>query len=124
MLTRIRNANRINNDRVDIPLSNLKKELARILKEEGYIKDFRVVGGRNVQKNIRVYLKYGKGRTKVLSGLKRVSRPGLRVYAGKEEIPKVMGGLGICIMSTPKGIMTGKNSKEHGIGGEVLCYVW
>lgn len=124
MLTRIRNANKINNDRVDIPLSNLKKELARILKEEGYIKDFRVVGGKNVQKNIRVYLKYGKGRTKVLSGLKRVSRPGLRVYAGKEEIPQVMGGLGICIMSTPKGIMTGKSSKEQGIGGEVLCYVW
>lgn len=125
MITRIRNANMIFHERVDIPHSSMKKEIARILKEEGYIKDFRIMRGKTqAHKFIRVYLKYGKNRTKVITGLTRVSKPGLRVYAAKDEIPRVMGGLGICIVSTPKGIMTGRLSTETGVGGEVICYVW
>jgi small subunit ribosomal protein S8 len=103
----------------------MKKEILRILKEEGYIKDFKVIKGKTaVQKLIRVFLKYGKNRARTITGIKRVSRPGLRIYAGKDEIPRVMGGLGICIVSTPKGIQTGRQSVKDGIGGEVLCYVW
>lgn len=125
MLTRIRNANGVYHEKVDIPLSNMKKEILRIMKEEGYIKDFKVIKGKTaVQKLIRVFLKYGKNRARTITGIKRVSRPGLRIYAGKDEIPRVMGGLGICIMSTPKGIQTGRQSVKDGVGGEVLCYVW
>ena len=122
MLTRIRNANIVRSKLVEIPASKVKHELARILKEEGYIDDFEVVDSSN-QGTIRVHLKY-MGKDRVISGLKRISRPGLRVYAGKDEIPRVLGGLGVAILSTSQGIMTDKSARSTGIGGEVLCYIW
>lgn len=122
MLTRIRNANSVNRDVVDIPASRLKAELARIFKEEGYIRDFRRIddGKHGV---IRVYLKYAN-KEKVISGVKRISKPGLRVYARRNEIPRVLGGLGIAVLSTSKGIMSDKQARKEGLGGEVVCYVW
>lgn len=122
MLTRIRNATIVRDKVVEIPVSKVKVELAKIFKQEGYIEDFEIVDN-GTQGIIRVYLKYN-GKDKVISGLKRISKPGLRVYAGKDEIPKVLGGLGIAVMSTPKGIMTDRKARAEGIGGEVLCYVW
>ena len=123
-LTRVRNANTAYKKSVDIPASNMKASLASILKEEGYIKDFEVVDGeRAVHKNIRVYLKYDQ-KTRVISGLKRISKPSLRVYVGKDDIPRVLGGLGVAILSTSKGVMSDKNARREGVGGEVLCYVW
>ena len=122
MLTRIRNALVVKHDEVDIPTSNMKKEIARILLEEGYINGFEVVGDKG--ETIKVALKYGPKGERVISGLKRISKPGLRVYAGSDELPKVLGGLGIAIISTPKGVMTEKEARKMRHGGEVLAYVW
>ena len=122
MLTRIRNALVVKHDEVDIPASNMKKEIARILLAEGYIKGYEIVGEKG--ETIRVALKYGAKGEKVISGLKRISKPGLRVYAGSQELPKVLGGLGIALISTSKGIMTDKKARQEGIGGEVLAYIW
>ena len=123
MLTRIRNANSAKHETVDIPASNVKKAIAQILLDEGYIKGFTVIEDTK-QGMIRVTLKYGPGKTRVISGLRRVSKPGLRIYAGCEELPRVMRGLGIAIISTPKGIMTDKKARKENVGGEVLAYVW
>jgi len=122
MLTRIRNALVVKHEEVEIPTSNMKKEIARILLEEGYIKGYEIVGEKG--ETIKVALKYGPRGEKVISGLKRISKPGLRVYAGSEELPKVLGGLGIAIISTPKGVMTDKEARKLRHGGEVLAYVW
>lgn len=122
-LTRIRNANSVHHEKVEIPASNLKKRMAEILKEEGMIKDFEYIED-GKQGILRIYLKYGANKQKVITGLKRISRPGLRVYAKKDEIPKILGGLGIAIISTSQGVMTDKNARKSGLGGEVLCYVW
>jgi len=123
-LTRVRNANTAMKKSVEIPASNIKVSLTQILKDEGFIKDFEVVKEpETVKKNIRVYLKYDQ-KTRVITGLKRISKPSLRVYVGKEDIPKVLGGLGVAVLSTSKGIMTDKKARRDGMGGEVLCYVW
>ena len=123
MLTRIRNANKMGYEEVKVPSSKLKVELARILKEEGFIKDYKVENN-GVEKNILLTLKYGKKKEKVITGLKRISKPGLRVYVRSDEVPKVLNGLGIAIISTSKGIMTDKEARKLNIGGEVLAYVW
>ena len=123
MLTRIRNANSAKHDTVDVPASNMKKAIAQILLEEGYIKNFQLIDD-GTQGVIRITLKYGAGKEKVISGLRRVSKPGLRVYAGADELPKVLRGLGIAIVSTSKGIMTDKKARESHVGGEVLAFVW
>ncbi len=122
MLTRIRNANMKRHAVVDIPASNMKKQIANILLEEGYIKEIQELSD-NKQGTLRVTLKY-VGKEKVISGMKRISKPGLRVYVGAEELPKVLGGLGIAIVSTSKGIMTDKQARALGVGGEVLAFVW
>ena len=122
-LTRIRNANSAKHDTVDIPASNIKKAMAQILVDEGYIKKFTVIDD-NKQGVIRITLKYGENKSQVITGLRRVSKPGLRIYANCEEMPKVMGGLGIAIVSTSKGIMTDKASRKANVGGEVLAFVW
>ena len=123
MLTRIRNANSAKHDTVDVPASNLKKAIAQILLDEGYIKSFNITD-EGVQGNIHITLKYVGKEEKVISGLRRVSKPGLRVYAGAEELPKVLKGLGIAIISTSKGVMTDKKARELHVGGEVLAFVW
>ena len=123
MLTRIRNANNAKHDTVDVPASNMKKSIAQILLEEGYIKNFQLIDN-GTQGVIRVTLKYGAGKEKVISGLRRVSKPGLRVYAGADELPKVLRGLGIAIVSTSKGVMTDKKAREAHVVGEVLAFVW
>ena len=123
MLTRIRNANSAKHDTVKVPASNMKKAIAQILVDEGYIKGFKVEED-GKQGIIRVTLKYGQGKTKVLRGLRRVSKPGLRIYANAEKLPRVMNGLGVAIISTSKGIMTDKQARKAGIGGEVLAFVW
>ncbi len=122
MLTRIRNALVVKHDEVDIPASNMKKEIARILLAEGYINGYELTGENG--ETLRVALKYGPKGEKVISGLKRISKPGLRIYAGKDELPKVLGGLGIAIISTPKGVMTDKEARKQNHGGEILAYVW
>ena len=122
-LTRIRNANTVYMEKVEIPASKTKLGLANILKEEGYIKDVEYIED-GKQGFLRLYLKYGANREKVITGLKRISRPGLRVYAQKDELPKVLGGLGIAIISTSKGLMTDKDALKAGVGGEVMCYIW
>ena len=122
-LTRVRNANIAMKKSVDIPNSNMKVSLSQILKDEGFIKDYEVIADQDsVKKNIRIYLKYDN-KTRVISGLKRISKPSLRVYVGKNEIPKVLGGLGVAILSTSQGVMTEKKSRSDGMGGDVLCYV-
>jgi small subunit ribosomal protein S8 len=123
MLTRIRNANTANHPTVDIPASKVKRAVAEILKEEGFIRSYEVVT-EGPQGTLRVTLKYGPEKEKVITGLRRISRPGLRVYTGRGEIPRVLGGLGLVIISTSKGIMSGKRAKREGFGGEVLAYVW
>jgi len=123
MLTRIRNALVARHDVVEVPSSNMKKAIAQILTEEGYIKDFRVIAD-DKQGMIRMTLKYDVKGQKVIQGLKRISKPGLRVYAKKDQIPKVLGGLGIAIVSTSKGVMTDKKARLNNIGGEVLAYIW
>ena len=123
MLTRIRNANSAKHDTVDVPASNLKKAIAQILLDEGYIKAYQVTD-EGVQGKIHITLKYVGKKEKVISGLRRVSKPGLRIYAGADELPKVLKGLGIAIVSTSKGVMTDKKARENHIGGEVLAFVW
>ena len=123
MLTRIRNGNNAKHDTVDIPASNIKKEVAQILEDEGFIKGFDVIED-GKQGIIRIELKYGQNNEKVISGIKRISKPGLRVYVKNDEIPRVLGGLGIAILSTSKGIKTDKDARREGVGGEVICYVW
>ena len=123
MLTRIRNANSAKHKTVDVPASKMKTAIAEILFREGYIKSFEVISNEN-QGIIRITLKYDEKGTRVIDGIKRISKPGLRVYAGKEELPKVLNGLGIAIISTSKGLMTDKEARNAGIGGEVLAYVW
>ena len=123
MLTRIRNANNSKHKTVDIPASNMKKAIAKILFEEGYIKSFEEIENEN-QGIIRITLKYNEKGAKVIDGLKRISKPGLRIYAAKDELPRVLNGLGIAIISTSKGIMTDREARKEGIGGEVLAYVW
>lgn len=123
MLTRIRNANNAKHDTVDIPASNMKKAIADILVDEGYIKNVQIIED-NKQGVIRVTLKYGPNKSKILQGLRRVSKPGLRIYANSKDMPRVMNGLGIAIVSTSKGIMTDKQARALNIGGEVLCFVW
>ena len=124
MLTRIRNANTAKHDTVDVPASKIKVAIAEILDKEGYIEGFEVVEEGNF-KNIRITLKYGKDRNeKVITGLKKISKPGLRVYAGKDNLPKVLGGLGVAIISTNKGVITDKEARKEQVGGEVLAIVW
>ena len=123
MLTRIRNANTAKHEKVDVPASNLKKAIAQILLDEGYIKSFEIVDD-GTQGIIRIQLKYLAGKEKVISGLRRVSKPGLRVYAGADELPRVLKGLGIAIISTSKGVMTDKKARANHVGGEVLAFVW
>ncbi len=123
MLTRIRNGNSVKHESVDVPASNIKKEIAQILLDEGFIKGYDVIED-GKQGIIRIELKYGKHGEKVIGGIKRISKPGLRVYVKSDEIPRVLGGLGIAILSTSKGIMTDKKARKEGVGGEVLCYVW
>ncbi|HEU4965571.1 MAG TPA: 30S ribosomal protein S8 [Bacilli bacterium] len=123
MLTRIRNANTVGHEKVEIPGSNMKRALAEILKSEGFIRDAEFIPD-NKQGVIRVFLKYGAHNERVITGLKRISKPGLRVYAKATEIPRVLGGLGIAVLSTSNGIMTDKEARRQKVGGEVLCYVW
>ena len=123
MLTRIRNANHAKHEFVDVPSSNMKKELAIILLDEGYIKGFDIIED-GKQGIIRIELKYLKTKERVITGLKRISKPGLRIFVKKTELPRVIGGLGIAVISTSNGVMTDKKARELGVGGEVLCYVW
>ena len=123
MLTRIRNANQMRYQEVSVPASNLKCELAKILKDEGFIEDYKVVK-EDVQGTIFLTLKYGQNKERVITGLKRISKPGLRVYAKSTEIPKVLNGLGIAIISTSHGVMTDKEARKQNLGGEVLAYIW
>jgi small subunit ribosomal protein S8 len=122
-LTRVRNAIRARHQKVDVPASKLKLELARILKEEGYISNFKATE-EDGQKILRVYLKYGPNNEATMSKLERVSKPGCRVYVGRNEIPRVLGGMGINILTTPRGVMTGREARKQGVGGEVLCEIY
>lgn len=123
MLTRIRNALTVKHASVEIPASQIKKAIADLLVSEGYVKSVEIVG-EGVQKNIKIDLKYGPDNQKVISGIKRISKPGLRIYSSVEDLPKVLNGLGIALISTSKGIMTDKQAREQKVGGEVLAYVW
>ena len=123
MLTRIRNANTVGHDTVEIPASKMKKSIAGILTEEGYIKGFEVIED-NKQGIIRVTMKYGPAKERVITGIKKISKPGLKVYAKANEVPSVLGGLGIAIISTSNGIISDKEARKLGVGGEVICYVW
>ena len=123
MLSRIRNANRAMHDTVSMPTSRMKEEIARVLRDEGYIKDFRVVEG-TPYSTLVIELKFGRNRQRVLTGLKRVSRPGRRVYARKDRLPRVLGGLGTAILSTSTGLITSRQAAEKGVGGEVIAFVW
>ncbi|HHX60434.1 MAG TPA: 30S ribosomal protein S8 [Epulopiscium sp.] len=124
MLTRIRNANTAKHNKVDVPTSIMKKSISEILLSEGYIRGFEVVG-EGVKSNLRITLKYGRDKNeKVISGIKRISKPGLRVYAEAENLPKVLGGLGIAVISTNKGVITDKQARELGVGGEVIAFIW
>lgn len=123
MLTRIRNASKAKHEKVDMPSSTIKAEVARILKEEGYVKNVKVINDTKPG-TLRVFLKYSSGNEGVISGIERVSKPGRRVYVGKDEIPRVMNGLGIAIVSTSKGVMTDKTAREANVGGEFICKVW
>lgn len=125
MLTRIRNANMIFNESVDVPASKIKLAIARILKEEGYVKNFKLVTDQNLPYNIiRIFLSYGPERERVIQGLRRISKPGRRIYVGKDKLPHVMGGLGMAVISTPQGLKTEAEARRLGLGGEVVCYVW
>jgi small subunit ribosomal protein S8 len=125
MLTRIRNANKALHDRAEMPNSKLKVEIARILKEEGYIRDFHIAeGGEGTHAKLVVELKYGRSRERVLTDLKRISKPGRRIYAGKDRLPRVLGGMGTAILSTSRGVVTSRTAEAEGIGGEVICFVW
>jgi small subunit ribosomal protein S8 len=123
MLTRIRNANKALHEKATMPSSKMKVELARLLKEEGYIRDYRVEKGESFD-TLVVDLKFGRNRERVISGLKRVSKPGRRVYARKDRLPRVLGGMGVAVLSTSSGLVTGRTAQERGIGGEVVCFIW
>jgi small subunit ribosomal protein S8 len=123
MLTRVRNALSARHPKVDVPASKLKAEIVRIMKEEGYILNFKVAE-EGVKRTIKFYLKYGDNNSPVISRIERVSRPGCRVYVGQSDIPRVLGGLGINILTTPRGVMTGRAAHKEGIGGEILCQIW
>lgn len=123
MLTRVRNAVAARHPKVDVPASKLKAEIARILKEEGYILNYKVAE-EGVKKTIKIYLKYSDNNSPVISHIERVSRPGCRVYVGQSDIPRVLGGLGINILTTPRGVMTGRSAHKTGVGGEILCQIW
>ncbi|TMV44079.1 30S ribosomal protein S8 [Paenibacillus mesophilus] len=123
MLTRIRNANVVRHETVEVPASKIKREIAEILKKEGFIRDAEYIED-NKQGIIRMFLKYGPNQERVITGLKRISKPGLRVYAKSQEVPKVLGGLGLAILSTSKGVMSDKDARQSKSGGEVICYVW
>ena len=123
MLTRIRNANKALHDRAEMPNSRIKEQIARLLKEEGYIRDFHVERGESFD-HLVVLLKYGRSRERVITNLKRISKPGRRIYARKDRMPRVLGGMGIAILSTSSGVMTSRSAEQQGIGGEVLCFVW
>ncbi|NUP89163.1 MAG: 30S ribosomal protein S8 [Candidatus Sumerlaeia bacterium] len=124
MLTRVRNANRANKDHVDVPASRVKLAITKILKDEGYIKGFKNMKGPGPQGTLRLFLKYGPEGERVISGLERVSRPGIRRYSGSQDIPRILNGLGIAIVSTSSGIMTDRQARRKNVGGEVLCAVW
>jgi len=124
MLTRVRNANMVGANFASVPSSGIRINIAKVLKDEGFIKDYEILRSDNPQRIIKIHLKYTSQKEPVLKGLKRVSKPGLRVYAGKGEIPRVYGGMGVAILSTNQGVMVGKEAWRKGIGGEVLCYVW
>jgi small subunit ribosomal protein S8 len=123
MLTRIRNANKALHEKVEMPTSRMKVDIARLLKEEGYIRDFHVAKGESFD-TLVIDLKFGRNRERVISGLKRVSKPGRRVYARKERLPRVLGGMGVAILSTSSGLVTARTAEERGIGGEVVCFIW
>lgn len=123
MLTRIRNANMVRHEKLEVPASNIKKEIAEILKREGFVRDVEYVED-NKQGIIRIFLKYGKDNERVITGLKRISKPGLRVYAKNDEVPKVLNGLGIALVSTSQGLLTDKEARAKKVGGEILAYVW
>ncbi|MBC7346145.1 MAG: 30S ribosomal protein S8 [Clostridia bacterium] len=122
-LTRLRNATTVHKETVEVPASKMKRAMADILKREGFIRDYEYIED-GKQGVLRLYLRYGVNREKVITGLKRISRPGLRVYARKDQLPKVLGGLGIAIISTSRGLMTDKEARKRGLGGEVICYIW
>ncbi len=124
MLTRIRNANKALHDRVEMPNSKLKEQIARILTEEGYVRDYYVEERGLPYKVLVIELKYGRSRERVLNGLKRISKPGRRIYAGKDRLPRVLGGMGTAILSTSRGVITSRTAEKEGIGGEVICFVW
>ena len=124
LLTRIRNASSAKHETVDVPASNMKKEIVRILAEEGYIKSYQVLDDKNTQGIIRITLKYVEGKKSAINGIKRVSKPGLRIYSDVENMPKVLKGLGIAILTTSKGIMTDKQARKENVGGEVLAFIW
>ena len=123
MLTRIRNANTVGHETVEIPASKMKKSIAEILKEEGYIEDFDIIDD-NKQGIIKITMKYGANKEKVITGIKKISKPGLKVYAKANDVPRVLGGLGIAIISTSKGVVSDKEARKMGVGGEVICYAW
>jgi len=123
MLTRIRNANKALQETASMPTSRMKENIARLLKEEGYIRDYRVEKGESFD-NLVVVLKYGKGRERVITDLKRVSKPGRRIYARKDRLPRVLGGMGVAILSTSNGLITSRTAQEQGVGGEVICFIW
>jgi small subunit ribosomal protein S8 len=123
MLARVRNANRALHDRVEMPTSRVKEEIARLLKQEGYITDYRVKEGGSFN-TLEIELKYGPSRERIITDLKRVSRPGRRVYTGTDDLPRVMGGMGVAIMSTSRGMLTARDASLQGIGGEVVCHIW
>lgn len=125
MLTRIRNANVVYHELVDMPMSKLRLEIARILKDEGYIRNYKTITDqKTTHPTLRVYMNYGAGRERVIQGLRRISKPGRRIYVQHQDVPKVMGGLGIALISTSQGMMTDAEARKRGIGGEVVCYVW
>ncbi len=124
MLTRIRNANRVFHDKVDIPASNMKRELAKILKNEGYIKEYKILKS-EVQGTLRIFLKYTENeKQRAITDIKRISKPGLRIYVSKDEVPKVLGGIGTAVISTSSGVLTDSQARQQKVGGEVLCYIW
>ncbi len=123
LLTRIRNANMVRHEKLEVPASNIKKEIAEILKREGFIRDVEYIEDAK-QGTLRLFLKYGASNERVITGLKRISKPGLRVYAKADEVPKVLGGLGIAVLSTSKGLMTDKEARQQQVGGEVIAYIW
>lgn len=123
LLTRIRNANRANHEKVDVPFSRMKQDIVRLIKDEGFIKNYRFIEDRR-QGTLRVFMKYGPNRERIIKNMKRVSKPGCRVYTSADEIPRVLGGLGVAILSTSRGIMTDRQARNARVGGEVLCYIW